>query len=574
MQSFSDISEEIESNLRSLSDHGEETILISGAINIGLTETFLRLEASRRGIKLITKFGTYDNPVEDALASRSMSLDGIIFAPFFDGIVQGFESRVLLLSETEHDHIYETFKEKWGAALANVDPSVPVAILGLHSVSQPYVFGEAEITRILKRFNKFLLQLSRLRPATVFVDMEKIIEEVGRVNSLDMRMYYRARNPYRQELAQQIAPRALTALGLGVRPIKVFVVDCDNTLWGGVLEEVGKEGIVLDPNSQNGAIFLDVQRRLLELKSLGALLCVASKNDEADVIEVLDHHEHQLIRSSDFISVRVNWDPKSSNIISLAEELNLGLDSFVLLDDSTYECAEVSTALPEVRVFHVPANLNEYIPLLLRLKEDFLGGRDERIDDKTSQYQIKKATDASRRKIGNEVEFLKSLEIVLEVSVNNQPDLNRLSDMFAKTNQFNATTIRRNAGDIAQLMKTPNVEVISFRIRDKFTSHGITALSVVSSQDAILQVTDFLMSCRILGRGIERGIVAIIAAVAERRGLEFIRIDHAPTSRNGQFGSFLADLSSSFGGITEDSFVKFRTSDLLRARPEWISIQS
>jgi len=197
--------------------------------------------------------------------------------------------------------------------------------------------------------------LRRSVKSSVFLDLDDAAMECGRAAFFDRRLWYSARFPFAPEAAREVARRVLAIGALAKLPTaKVLVLDGDNTLWGGILGEDGFEGIALGPDYPGNA-FMDFQRRLLDFQQRGFILALCSKNNEADVDQVLKDHPHQVLRDEHFAARRVNWIPKPDNLISLAEELNLGLDSFIFVDDSDHECAAVRHRLPQVEVIQTPA---------------------------------------------------------------------------------------------------------------------------------------------------------------------------------------------------------------------------
>ncbi len=573
--SISTIRTEIDSNLSQLESVDEATMLITGSVNTGLLDTFLRLEASRRGVRLAVKLGTYDNPTSDIRQYGTVGpKTSVLLVPFFDVITQEFESRAATLLSNEVTELKKQFRQRWTEVLSAIPDECPVLVAGLHAMYPNYPFGLSRKKEIIEQFNNLLRELVSGRPGTTFVDFASVIEESGRTNCVDIRMYHRAKNPYTILFASQIAPLILDALGIGLEPFKVLVLDCDNTLWGGILEEDGPLGIELDPNSSRGAMFRDVQRCVLELRDLGVLVCLVSKNDESDVLNVLDNHEHQILKRSDIISWRIGWSAKSESIQSLAQELNLGLSSFVFVDDSQFECAEVARLLPEVSVFRAPESADDYAQLLSALKIRLLQGRQEDKNDKTAQYKARRIIEDGRSSSSSEESFLESLELELEIRVDSLDDVTRLAEMFNKTNQFNLTTQRRTIGEIHALIKDQKKSVASVRVRDKFAAHGLTAALVTSVDDGRLIVTDWLMSCRILGRKIEFGLLSYLGSLAQQHDCRHVQIEHEESGRNGEAMRFLEDLETRLLARREGNQHILEASRLEACGPQWITIKT
>ncbi len=193
-----------------------------------------------------------------------------------------------------------------------------------------------------------------------FIDLGDVVATLGRQQAFDARFYYRGKAPYRPAFMNELSRRVgLATRGFGGAFHKVLVLDCDNTLWGGVIGEDGLAGLQFDPHSYPGNIFWTVQHQVCALERQGVLVCLCSKNNEADVEQALTEHQHMVLRGEHVVARRVNWNDKPGNLEALAAELNLGLESFVFVDDSAFEVEAVRTRLPMVRVFQVPQRLTD-----------------------------------------------------------------------------------------------------------------------------------------------------------------------------------------------------------------------
>ena len=564
---------EIAANLQNEVDVHSLELQIAGSVYLGATEVYLRLEASRRKVKLKVNQGSFDNPLKDVEEiSPDLPPFAVILAPFFDSIVPEFEARISELSDDDFRYLVHNFVQRWKKVIENIPAASRVVVLGLHTTFAAYPFGENRTIEILDTFNGELRKLSESRSGVIFVDMQELVYKIGLQNAVDVRMYFRSKSPYTSSFCEEIALAIMDSISIDNQIVKVLALDCDNTIWGGILGEDGYGGIQIDPNTYSGAFYHLAQRRFKELKDLGMLLCLVSKNNEDDVIKVLTEHEHQLIRQNDVIAHRINWEPKSTNLKSLALELNLGLDSFIFIDDSTFECAEVASNYPEVFVMKVPENLEEYPDFLSRLKQKCLAGKPEVKKDKTTEYRERTQINASRLESNSDEDFFRTLDVRLTVTIDNQNDIPRLAEMFSKTNQFNTTTMRRTAEEVKHLMLDSNFEVLSMRVEDRFTNHGLTALVVVQNGENLIRVTDWLISCRVLGRGIEHGIMAYLGELAKEKGQQQVEIDYTDSRKNGQVGDFLNTFTSR--SPENAGLYVVDAESLIIQRPSWITIKS
>ena len=322
--------------------------------------------------------------------------------------------------------------------------------------------------------------------------------------------------------------------GLKCPSAKAIVLDCDNTLWKGTVGEDGVSGIQISER------FLQLQRFMLEKKREGLILCLASKNVEADVLDVFRSREDMLLREGDIVAMRVNWQPKSDNIRALAEELNLGLDSFVLIDDNPLECAEVESACPEVLALQVGPAEDPTTLLKSLWPLDVLGVTEE--DRRRSEmYRENLARDRFAKASRSLADFLAGLELVVSCHPPTRDQLARVAQLTQRTNQFNFTTRRRTEMEIEQLARQGK-ECLAVEVRDRFGDYGLVGLMVFAAESDRLVVDTFLLSCRVLGRGVEHAMLREIGNRAKTRGLAQVEMLFFASRKNLPARHFLESL--------------------------------
>ncbi len=340
---------------------------------------------------------------------------------------------------------------------------------------------------------------------------------------------------------------------------KCIVLDCDNTLWGGVVGEDGIGGIDLG-SAFPGSAFVGFQRVLKSLRERGILLAVASKNNSREVADVFAKHDAMVLRDQDIAAWRVNWSPKSQNLREIAEELNVGLDALVMVDDSDYELAEIGNDAAEVRRLQVPeesALLPDLIPSSGLFRDLALSAEDlVRTDMIKQEGDRRQAAAAMTRE-----EFLTSLELKLEYVRVTEKHVGRVAQLINKTNQFNLTTIRRSEADVRSLLANNEYLVRAMRVRDKFGDYGLVGVAILHSTDPEWEIDTLLMSCRVLSRGLETGFLATLAGDAAERGPTTFVGRYAPTAKN----SLVADLYPRHG-FRESAPNEFRAT-LLQIAP-------
>ena len=317
------------------------------------------------------------------------------------------------------------------------------------------------------------------------------------------------------------------------KPYKVIVLDCDNTIWKGVCGEDGALGIkITEP-------FQALQNFVLEQQAAGVLLCLCSKNVEEDVFAVFDQRDDMLIKREHLVSWRINWQPKSDNLKSLAKELNLGLDSFIFIDDNPVECAEVQANCPEVLTLQVPENTDTISTFLKnvwafdRLK---VTAEDRK---RTAFYQQNVQREQLRQQSMTLEDFLESLGIQIDITTMKPEQISRVSQMTQRTNQFNATTVRRSESEIQQITQSGDYHCLVVEVKDRFGDYGIVGLMIYTVANDVLDVDSFLVSCRVLGRGVEHNMLARLGKIAQQQGLTGVQVNYTTTAKNKPIRNFL-----------------------------------
>jgi FkbH-like protein len=419
---------------------------------------------------------------------------------------------------------------------------------------------------------------ARLRaelPGVYFDDLDVLLEQHGRASLLDRRLWQTSRFPFSTAGAQVVARHLLRYAVLAARgPLKCIALDADNTLWGGIVGEDGPDGLALGPEYP-GTVYVDFQRRLLELQQRGVLLALCSKNNLDDALAVLRHHPHQLLRESHFAALRVNWEPKSANLRALAAELNLGLDAFAFVDDSPHERAEVAAALPMVEVVPFPAQLVD-LPHCLdeqpRLEILALTDEDRR---RTALYAGERARKVAAGQAGDVESYLRSLGMVMTVGVDRSRHLARIAQLTQKTNQFNLTTRRYGEDDVRRMLDDPDWLVADFSLADAFGDSGLVGVALVRGVGgAAAEIDTFLMSCRVIGRRAESAFLAWLLETLAARGVRRVGARYIETAKNalvrefwpahgfsaGAAGDFSRDLSDDWRAALPAAPIEIRTA--------------
>jgi len=355
--------------------------------------------------------------------------------------------------------------------------------------------------------------------------------------------------PYKPEYFAALATFLARKIhALRMTPYKVIALDCDDTLWRGICGEDGPLGVVIDPPRH----FL--QQFMLAQHQAGMLLCLCSKNNMEDVLETFRAHPEMPLSLEHFVALRINWTAKSANLASLAEELQLGLDSFIFIDDNAQECGEVQARRPEVLTLQLP-EASEEIPDFLRHVWAFDRLRITEEDTRrTALYRQQIERSRLEKQAKTLEEFIASLKLEVRITPLKPEGLTRAAQLTQRTNQMNFTTIRRSEADLQHLM-AGGAECLAVDVSDRFGSYGFTGLAIFSTEGEALKVDTFLLSCRVLGRGVEHRLLARLGEIAAERGLTRVDVPFIPTARNHPALMFLESVGSRFKTSTEAGFL-------------------
>jgi FkbH-like protein len=328
---------------------------------------------------------------------------------------------------------------------------------------------------------------------------------------------------------------------------KVLVLDCDDTLWRGIVGEDGVNGITLSP----GCACL--QQFAVKLQAQGVLVCLASKNTERDVLEVLEKRSDMPLKIGHIVAHRINWEPKPRNIVSLARALNLGLDSFVFIDDSPVECAVMRAELPQVVTLQLPPD-DEIESLLYHLWTFDKATVTDEDARRTSMYREDVARQELKESTTDLAEFIASLGLAVDVAPLEDSEWPRAAQLTQRTNQFNFTTVRRTEPEIRALAGSGST-VLRVKVRDRFGDYGLAGLVIVDEIEDELVVDTLLLSCRVLGRGVEHAVLRRLGEIARQRALRHIHLPYVPTSKNEPARAFSESVAANFRAQEQNRIV-------------------
>ena len=349
----------------------------------------------------------------------------------------------------------------------------------------------------------------------------------------DPKLWYLAKVPFTPEVFSAAAQEIRSCLAaVGGKARKIILLDLDDTLWGGIVGDVGWEQLRLGGHDPMGEAYVDFQRSLGALTRQGVLLGVVSKNEEATALAAIDRHQEMVLRRDDFAGWRINWDDKARNIVELAHELNLGLDSVVFIDDNPVERDRVRVALPEVMTPEWPADPMLFPQALARLGRFDKPSLTVEDGQRTGMYVTERRRTEILQRIGSMDEWLKSLQLRVDVEEVGNGNVRRALQLLNKTNQMNLATRRLTEAEFRDWLDRKDRKSWCFRVRDRLGDSGITGLLSVEQIGDATEVRDFLLSCRVMGRKVEETILHFAIAYARKTGTREVRLAYEPTERN------------------------------------------
>ena len=344
--------------------------------------------------------------------------------------------------------------------------------------------------------------------------------------------------PYTSECYAAIGTALVrTLFNLKREPFKVIVLDCDNTLWKGACGEDGPLGVeVTQP-------YHALQEFMIGQMNAGMLLCLCSKNNEKDVLDVFDQRTDMLLELKHLVSWRINWNSKSENLKSLANELNLGLDSFIFIDDNPVDCADVKIKCPSVLTLQLPQNTASFYSFLNHIWAfDHAESLTEEDQKRTKMYQENAQRQRYLEQSFSLKDFLQELQLRVEIAEATDDQLCRVSQQTFRTNQFNFTTIRRSENQIKDFLKGNHAACLVIHVVDRFGDYGLVGVLMYEREDDRYKVDTFLLSCRVLGRGVEHAIVSWLGQRAVKEEKRFVEFAYVPTGKNAPALEFITTI--------------------------------
>jgi FkbH-like protein len=422
--------------------------------------------------------------------------------------------------------------------------------------------------------NNWLIKLCAEIDNVFCLDLNALFLQVGYANGYSQRQWEMSKAPLAQKILIPLGREyAKFFRALNGNAKKCLVLDCDGTLWGGVLGEDGPDGIKLG-TTYPGSSYVHFQQQILNLYSRGIILAICSKNNEEDVLDILENHESMILKKHHFAIWKINWEDKASGMLQIAKELNIGIDSLVFADDNEFECDWIKSQLPEVKVLHLNGDPSLFESQLLQTGYFDSLSFSEEDRTKTEMYISDKKRNDLFVSTGSYEDYLEELGIKAIIQPVRTQDMVRVSQLTQKTNQFNLTTIRYTEADIRQIAEAGNNMIFTLAVSDKISDLGLIGVAIVKYENNIAVIDSFLMSCRALGRGLETALLIYIIQAAAAEKKRSIKARYVSSKKNIQTKDFYSRhdfaLLSEADNSTEWEF------DLLEKKimpyPKWLTV--
>lgn len=417
-----------------------------------------------------------------------------------------------------------------------------------------YSSGDYALKQEMERFNAEAYALSREHKTVKFVDFSEFVQRYPMDKMVDWKYYFISQMAMSPLLAGDFRKWFAGKMNeIQLKRKKCLVLDLDNTLWGGVLGEDGVSGIKIGGDYPGNA-FLYFQEALAELSRKGVILAICSKNNEQDVLEAWSKNPFIVLKNDYITTYRINWENKAANIREMASELNIGPDSFVFVDDNPTERELVRQMLPMVAVPEFPDKPYELPRFFKSLVEDYFKvyALTEEDKQKTVQYKANANRQRERCKFSDFDEYLESLNMEIEIQTLNEYNLPRIAQMTQKTNQFNLTTKRYSDSDLLAFAKE-GWRIYCIKVKDKFGDNGITGAMFLEPKGKKWTIDTLLLSCRILGKGIEEAFVRSVLERLCSEGAEIVEATYIPTAKNVQVSDFYEKMGFAVTGSKDSA---------------------
>lgn len=540
----------------------DTSIGVIGSASLQLTVSVLRVLLCKYGIYANIYEGEYNGIAMDVFDDNSslykFNPSYVIIIPDYRDIY--LQSPRVLADFSEVEETVRDVVEYYVKVCNKIHDKLPGCQILLSNFVEPiedplgnleanYLFSQSQFYRLVN------LELIKQRKTFMtIVDIEKLAACIGKNRWFDESAYFLSKSGFALEnigfFCDAFARQFEALMG---RPRKCIVLDLDNTLWGGIVGDVGYDGIMIDPNDAEGEAYLHFQKYLLSLKNRGVILAICSKNDIENAKEPFEKNEKMVLKLADISSFIANWNDKASNIKVIAKELNIGLDSIVFFDDNPTERALVKEFVNEVKVIDVP-NDPAYYARALDQSFCFEWNQITKEDiSRIQSYSDNRARNELLAYCENYDEFLEKLEMQVIWERVSNVTLPRFSQLTNKSNQFNLRTCRYSEAEIEEMKDSDMYELYTVSLKDKFSDYGVIACVVLRFEGDSCLIENWVMSCRVLKKTVENYTAYKIIEVSQKRGSKIIKAEFIQSKKNGMVSDLYDQLGFECVATSENS---------------------
>lgn len=508
----------------------EVTLTVAATFTGEPIEAYVKWWCEKNGVKVKIQFAPYNQVFQELLDAESMTSQNtginLLMLRFEDWIrdSKDNEQEQKQILENQYDKLIESIKSRSTHALT---------IIGYFPVANYLGLSEEIIDIIEKLYKKMVDEIGSLEGISI-LDFTSTAVLYGIKETFDPVRDKTGHMPFSDAYYAAIGTMTSRKIcAIRRNPFKVIAVDCDNTLWSGICGEDGALSVKIE------APYVALQKLLIQKYEEGMLVVLCSKNNEADIWEVFEKNPDMLLKKEHLAGWKINWRTKSENVKQLAEEMNLGIDSFIFIDDNPTECLDMMRNNPQVLTLQIPENpqqIGQYLKHVWAFDKEKVTKEDKM---RTKLYQVERQRKEIQSSNFTLDEFLKELKLKVYINDMKKEQISRVSQLTQRTNQFNLSTIRRTEEEIEALYNNPNTKCWTIEVEDKFGEYGLTGVVVLENRGEGLFMDTFLLSCRVLGRGIEAAIIAELGSYCKKEGISRLEADYYKTKKNQMVADFL-----------------------------------
>lgn len=519
---------------------------------------------NNNGINSTILIGEYDNLIQESIKIDDSEIPIIFWE--LSNIKESFYYEIEARDDNYKEEFFCKVQDELNLLFSSLSKSRIVIFNEFsHLPFTSNLLEKGQFENFVDDLNKYL---HANKPANFYVvPISKIFANLSMDQSVDLRGYYSSKSLYTFLFLKSYSLFILPIfLSLYAKSKKILVLDCDNTIWHGIVGEDGTHGVGISEKDKYGVFFKEVQLIALSLYNKGILLALASKNNVDDVIDVFKNREDLNLNLNNFVKYKVNWNDKATNIMELSNELNIGIDSFVFVDDSEFETNLVSKSLPNVQIIKVPTTLFLY-PKILNSYKNLFFQLSQTVEDlrRTDMYIEENMRKEEFVKFTNLEDYLRSLNLQIEIGIDEIENIDRISQMTQKTNQFNLCTRRYSSSEIGNFIKNNKYTVFDLRVTDKFGDSGISGVCIVYYKENCAIIDNLLLSCRILGRNIENEFLNKILSFLFKNNIQEVLAQYIRSPKNDQvcnfyekiaFETIMADINEKSYCLKKENFIE------------------